>query len=54
MPFGYVGVLVGFAADVYLFDTEFTLLPILGMILTSIGLLSGYLVNNGKENKSAS
>ena len=44
MPFGYVSVLVGFCADVYLFETEFSLLPILGILLTSSGLLSGYLI----------
>ena len=51
MPLGYVGVLVGFTADIYLFGTTFTLLPIVGMILTSIGLLSGYLVNTSKEKE---
>lgn len=39
MPFGYVGVLAGFLADVFYFDIDFNLLSIIGMILTSIGLL---------------
>ena len=51
MPFGYMTVLVSFWADVYLFGTEFTLLPIVGMLLTSIGLLSGYLVNIGSTTE---
>ncbi len=40
MPLGYVGIMVGFVADVYLFDTKFTLLPVLGMLLTSSSLFS--------------
>ena len=40
MPFGYVSVIAGFYADLYLFGTNFDLLPIIGMILTSVGLLS--------------
>ena len=43
MPFGYVSVAVGFLADVLLFDTSFTFLSILGMLLTSAGLLGNYL-----------
>ena len=43
MPFGYASVVVSFLADVYLFDTNFSLLPVVGMFLTSAGLLSGYL-----------
>ena len=49
MPFGYVGVAAGFLADVYLFDTSFSFLTILGVFLTSGGLLSGFLLH--KEHK---
>ena len=45
MPLGYVCVIIGFLADVYLFDIDFGVLPILGILLTSAGLLSGYLVS---------
>lgn len=45
MPFGYVGVAAGFLADVYLFDTSFSFLMILGVFLTSGGLLSGFLLH---------
>jgi drug/metabolite transporter (DMT)-like permease len=45
MPFAYMNVLVGFLADVYFFDTHFTPLIITGMLLTSTGLLSGYLLS---------
>ncbi len=44
MPFGYVGVATGFLADVYLFDISFTFLSVLGVFLTSGGLLSGFLI----------
>ena len=45
MPFGYVGVATGFLADIYLFDTSFTLLTFMGVVLTSGGLLSGFLLH---------
>lgn len=40
MPFGYFGLVVGFIADIFYFNTSFNLLTIIGMILTSGGLLS--------------
>ena len=43
MPFGYVSIAVGFIADVVLFSTQFTVLAIIGMILTSAGLLGNFL-----------
>lgn len=49
MPFGYVGVAAGFVADVYLFDTSFSVISVLGIFLTSGGLLSGFLLH--KEYK---
>ena len=51
MPFGYVSVLLGFCADVYLFDTKFGILSIIGMILTSCGLLSGFLLATRSQPK---
>jgi drug/metabolite transporter (DMT)-like permease len=54
MPLGYVSVLIGFWADVSLFDTQFTLLSVVGMMLTSAGLLSGYLLSkDSKDSPSA-
>ena len=43
MPFGYISVAMGFLADVYLFGTHFTALAVVGMILTSAGLLGNFL-----------
>ena len=51
MPFGYVSVACGFLADIFLFGTSFTLLAIVGMMLTSAGLLGSYL-NDKFGNKS--
>lgn len=45
MPFGYVGVITGFLIDLYLFGTEFTMITVLGIFLTSGGLLSGFLLH---------
>ena len=50
MPFGYVGIVVGMCADVYLFGSQFDTLQCLGMFLTSCGLLSGYLVSFGSKD----
>ena len=49
MPFGYVGVTTGFFIDLFLFDTYFTFMSILGIFLTSLGLISGYLLQNNKK-----
>lgn len=40
MPIGYFGIVVSFLADIYIFGTKFTFLPVLGMLLTSVSLLS--------------
>ena len=45
MPFGYVCVVAGFLADLYLFQTDFNFLAVVGMGLTSVGLLSEYLLS---------
>lgn len=51
MPFGYVTVLVGFLADLYLFDISFDLSIIIGILLTSAGLLSEYLKNRSQSSQ---
>jgi hypothetical protein len=48
MPLGYVCVMAGFLSDVYLFEVQFGMIPILGILMTSVGLLSGYLVSKPK------
>ena len=53
MPFGYAGVLVGFCGDVVLFGTQFTLIPIVGIVMTSSGLLSGYLISRKSDDHVA-
>jgi hypothetical protein len=45
MPFGYLGVVTGLLADLYIFEISFTFLTFLGVFLTSGGLLSGYLIH---------
>ena len=50
MPFGYVTVVIGFIADIYLFGTKFSLLGAVGIVLTSTGLLSGYLITKPKKD----
>ena len=45
MPFGYICVIAGFWADLYLFGTSFELINIIGIVLTSVGLLSEFLKN---------
>ena len=47
MPFGYIGVVMGFIADIYLFGTSFTVYSVVGIFLTSSGLFSGFLVSKG-------
>lgn len=49
MPLGYISVIVGFLADVYLFDTNFTILPVIGMFLTSAGLLTDIILSKTKQ-----
>jgi drug/metabolite transporter (DMT)-like permease len=44
MPFGYLGIIVGFTADIFYFKIEFDFLSVLGMFLTSIGLLSKLII----------
>ena len=51
MPFGYVGVATGFLADLFIFDTSFTFITFMGVILTSGGLLSEFVLNAVTKNK---
>lgn len=51
MPLGYLTVAVGFVADVYLFGTRFTFFPIIGILLTSAGLLTDLLVNRQQDKE---
>jgi drug/metabolite transporter (DMT)-like permease len=44
MPMGYISIVVAFASDILIFGSNFDWLSILGMILTSAGLLSKLLV----------
>ena len=44
LPFGYTGIIAGFLFDVLIFDTSFNWAAILGMILTSVGLLGKLLL----------
>lgn len=44
MPFGYVAIIVSFTADLLIFDIKFNLLQVVGILLTSVGLLSKYIV----------
>jgi len=48
MPFGYVAVLVGFLAYLYLFNITFNLTAVVGIMLTSAGLLSEFLKNRSQ------
>lgn len=54
MPFGYVSVVAGFLADIFLFKTQFSFLAIVGMALTSVGLLGEYLKSRDKVELSSS
>ena len=49
MPFGYVSVTTSFLVDLFLFDTSFTFMNVLGIFLTSLGLVSGYLLQMNKK-----
>jgi len=44
MPFGYISVIVSFVADIYIFKAEFNFLAVLGILLTSLGLIGKYLL----------
>lgn len=48
MPFGYLGVVVGFTADIVFFGSKFNAYTIVGMLLTSLGLISKLFVADAK------
>lgn len=50
MPFGYVSVITSFMADLYIFEAEFNFLAVMGILLTSMGLIGKYLLE--KQAKS--
>jgi drug/metabolite transporter (DMT)-like permease len=52
MPFGYVAIVTTFTADVWLFGITFDFLQIIGMVLTSVGLLSKFLIGDEPRPKS--
>ena len=52
MPFGYVGVVIGFASDVLYFGVDFNWLAILGMLLTSIGLLGKLIMPHDESDRN--
>ena len=46
MPFGYLSILVAFVTEYFIFGTYFSWTTIIGMILTSLGLLGNFLSEN--------
>lgn len=38
-PFQYVGVIIGFISDIYFFNKQFDVYTIIGMVITSSGLI---------------
>lgn len=44
MPLGYLGIIVGFIADIFYFGFKFNFLSIVGIFLTSSGLLSKFFI----------
>ena len=51
MPFSYVSIIVGFLADLYLFGSSFTFLSIVGILLTSSGLVGKFLIEKYESAK---
>lgn len=49
MPFGYLSVVVAFLIDFYLFETRFSALTLLGIMMTSLGLLGNYLIEKSER-----
>jgi drug/metabolite transporter (DMT)-like permease len=52
MPFGYLAIIVGFIADTIFFEITFNMLSVLGILLTSAGLLSKLFISEGSKLKS--
>jgi drug/metabolite transporter (DMT)-like permease len=51
-PFNYLGVVFGIIVDVLVFDIHYNLTTFLGVMLTSIGLFSKFLLLFAKKTKS--
>jgi hypothetical protein len=49
MPFGYLTIVATFLADLFVFNIQFDLLQVIGIALTSVGLLSKFLVSEEPE-----
>jgi drug/metabolite transporter (DMT)-like permease len=54
VPFGYLSVMVGFSADILLFGVEFNMLQVVGMLLASSGLLSGFFYEQKEKEERGS
>lgn len=51
MPLGYLSIVIGFLADIIFFKVEFNYYTVIGMLLTSAGLLSKlFLADTRKDN----
>jgi drug/metabolite transporter (DMT)-like permease len=44
MPFGYLSVITSFLADLYIFEADFNFWTVIGIILTSLGLIGKFLL----------
>ncbi len=45
MPFGYVSIVINYLADLFLYGSKFKVVPMLGIFLTSAGLIGDFLLN---------
>jgi drug/metabolite transporter (DMT)-like permease len=54
MPLGYLSIVIGFLADVIFFKVEFNVLTVIGMLLTSAGLLSKLFLADERTNDRVS
>ena len=51
MPFGYVCIVTSYLADLFIFGSKFQLVPMLGIFLTSAGLIGDFLLNRSIAQK---
>ena len=49
LPFCYVAIIFSFIGDIYLFDIDFDVISVVGMMMTSSGLLSKFLIEKYGE-----
>ena len=54
MPYSYMTIIVSVIADVYLFETSFNFIIVVGILLTSSGLLGKYLIERHENRKNGS